>query len=75
MRRAQLSNRSSSSSVTNNEYMDTDSDGDSYRTEPTVFNSNTDSDANSDANCDTNSGINCDANSIAGSNNAYEAPA
>jgi len=52
-----------------------DSDGDSYGTEPTVFNSNTDSNADSDANCDANSGINCDADSIARSNNAYKAPA
>ena len=54
--------------------MDTDSNGDSYGTEPTVFNSNTDSDANSDANCDADSGINYNANSIAGSNNACKAP-
>ena len=43
-----------------------DSNSNSYRTEPTVFNSNT--------NCDTNSGINYNANSIAKSNNAYKAP-
>jgi len=55
--------------------MDMDSDGDSYGTEPTVFDSNTDSDADSDADCDADSGINCDADSIAGSNNAYKAPA
>ena len=55
--------------------MDTDSDGNSYRTEPTVFNSNTNSDADSDANCDTDSGINYNANSIAGSNDACKAPA
>jgi hypothetical protein len=54
--------------------MDTDSDGDSYGTEPTVFDSNTDSDTDSNADCNTNSGINCDANSIARSNDACEAP-
>ena len=59
------------SSVINNKYMDTDSDGNSYRTEPTVFNS----DANSNTNCDADSGINYNANSIARSNDAYEAPA
>ena len=54
--------------------MGTDSDGNSYRTEPTVFNSNADSNANSNANYDTDSGINCDANSIARSNDACKAP-
>ena len=44
-----------------------DSDGNSYGTEPTVFNSNADSNTNSNA--DSN------ANSIARSNNAYKAPA
>jgi len=63
------------SSVTNNEYMDTDSDGDSYGTEPTVFNSNTDSNTDSNANCDANNGINYNANSIARSDDAYKAPA
>ena len=52
-----------------------DSDGNSYGTDPTVLNSNTNSDANSDANCDANSGINCNTNSIAKSNNAHKAPA
>jgi len=42
--------------------MDTDSDGNSYGTEPTVFNS----DADSDADCNADSGINC--------NDACEAP-
>ena len=51
--------------------MDTDSDGDSYGTELTVFNSNT----NSNADYNANSGINCNANSITKSNNACEAPA
>ena len=55
--------------------MDINSNGDSYGTELTVFNSNADSNTNSNANCDANSGINCDANSIAKSNNACEAPA
>jgi hypothetical protein len=55
--------------------MDIDSDGDSYRTELTVFDNNTDSNANSNADCDADSGINCDADSIARSNNAYKAPA
>jgi len=55
--------------------MGTDSDGNSYGIEPTVFNSNANSDADSNANCDTDSGINCNANSIAGSNNACKAPA
>ena len=78
MRRARLLNCSLLSSVTDDEYMDMDSDGDSYRTELTVFDSNansdTDSDADSDADCNTDSGINCDADSIAGSNNACKAP-
>jgi hypothetical protein len=43
MRRAQLLNYSLLSSVTNNKYIDTDSDGNSYRTELTVLNSNADS--------------------------------
>ena len=59
-----------------------DSDGNSYGIEPTVFNSNadsdtdsnTDSDADSDADYNANSGINCNADSITGSNNAYKAP-
>ena len=55
--------------------MDTDSDGDSYGTKPTVFNSNTDSNADSNADCDADNSINCNANSIAGSNDAYKAPA
>ena len=55
MRYAQLSDHSSLSSVTDDEYMDIDSDGDSYGTEPTVFNSNADGDANSDAHSNTNS--------------------
>ena len=63
--------------------MDINSDSNSYRTEPTVFNSNTnnntnsntDSDTNSNTNYNTNSGINCDANSIIRSDNAYKVPA
>ena len=63
--------------------MDIDSDGNSYRTELTVFNSNADSDTDSNANsdadsntdCNANSSINCNADSIAGFNNAYKAPA
>ena len=43
--------------------MDIDSDGNSYGTEPTVFDSN----ANSDADCNADSGINY--------NDAYKAPA
>lgn len=54
--------------------MDTDSDGNSYRTELTIFDSNADSNANSNANYNTDSGINCDANSITRSNNTYKAP-
>ena len=58
--------------------MDTDSDSNSYRIEPTVFNSNADSDTdsntNSDADYNADSGINYNANSIAGSNDAYKAP-
>jgi len=52
-----------------------DSDGNSYGTEPTVFNSNADSNADSNANYNTDSGINYNTNSITKSNNAYEAPA
>jgi hypothetical protein len=63
------------SSVTNDKYIDMDSDSDSYRIEPTVFNSNTDSNADSDADYNANSGINYNANSIARSNNTYKAPA
>jgi hypothetical protein len=55
--------------------MDINSNGDSYGTEPTVFNSNTNSDANSDADCNTDSSINCNTDSITGSNNAYKVPA
>jgi len=75
MRRARLLDRSLLSSVTNNKYMDMDSDGDSYGIEPTVFNSNADSDADSNADCDADNGINCNADSIAKSNNAYKVPA
>jgi len=52
-----------------------DSDGNSYRTEPTVFNSNADSNANSNANCNADSSINYNTDSISRSNNAYKAPA
>jgi len=55
--------------------MDMDSDGNSYGTELTVFDSNTNSNANSNTDCNADSGINCDANSIARSNDAYKAPA
>ena len=51
--------------------MDIDSNSNSYKTEPTVFNS----DANSDANYNANSGINCNTNSITRSNNACKVPA
>jgi len=61
------------SSVTNNKYIDIDSDSDSYGIEPTVFDSNTNSDTDSNANCDVNSGINYDANSITRFDDAYEA--
>ena len=47
--------------------MDTDSDGDSYRTELTVF--------NSDANGDANSNAHSDADSTAKSENAYKVSA
>ena len=47
--------------------MDTDSNGDSYRTEPTIFNSDADGDTNSnthsDANSDTHSNADNDAHS------------
>jgi len=75
MRRAQLLDYSLLFSVTDNKYIDINSDGNSYRTEPTVFNSNANSDANSNADCDANSGINCNADSITKSNNACKAPA
>ena len=55
--------------------MDINSDGNSYGTEPTVFNSNANSNTNSNANCDANSCINYNANSIAKSNNARKVPA
>jgi len=45
MRRAQLLNCSLLSSITDNKYMDIDSNSNSYWTEPTVFNSDTDSTA------------------------------
>ena len=71
--------RSLSSNVTDDKYMDISSNGDSYGTEPTVFNSNvnsnTDSNTNSNANCNADSGINCNANSITGSDNTYKIPA
>ena len=67
--------RSLSSSVTNDKYIDTDSNGNSYGIEPTVFNSNADSNANSNADYDADSSINYNANSIARSNDACEAPA
>ena len=50
--------------------MDIDSDGNSYRTKPTVFNSNTDSNADYNA----NNGINYNTNSITRSNNTCKAP-
>ena len=62
-----------SSSVTNNKYINIDSDGDSFGIELTVFDSNANSDANSDVDCDINNGINYDANSIARFNNTCEA--
>ena len=58
--------------------MNIDSDGNSYKIELTVFNSNADSntDSNTDSNADydADSGINYNADSIARSNNAYKAP-
>ena len=51
-----------------------DSDSNSYRTKPTVFNSNADSNANSNAYYDADSGINYNADSIIKSNNAYKTP-
>ena len=74
MRRAQLLDRSLLSSVTDNKYIDIDSDGNSYGIELTVFNSNTNSNTDSNANCDANSGINYNANSITKSNDACKAP-
>ena len=64
---------SSSSSVTDDKYIGTDSDGNSYGTEPTVFNSNTDSNTDSNADYNADSSINYNANSITKSNNAYKA--
>ena len=55
MRYTWLLNYSLLSSVTDDEYMDTDSDGDSYGTEPTVFNSDADGNANSNAYSDADS--------------------
>ena len=52
-----------------------DSDGNSYRIELTIFNSNANSNTNSNANYDANSSINYNANSIARSNYTCEAPA
>ena len=79
MRRARLLDYSLSSSITDNKYIDTDSDGNSYGIEPTVFNSNadsnTDSNADSNADCDADSSINCNDDSIVRSDDAYEAPA
>jgi len=72
MRRAWLLDRSLLSSVTDNKYIGMDSDGDSYGTELTVFDSNANSDADSNADCDTDSGINYNADSIAGSDDACE---
>jgi len=51
-----------------------DSDSDSYGTELTIFDSNTNSNADSDADCNADNGINYDTNSIARFNNAYKAP-
>ena len=83
MWRAQLLNYSLSSSITDNEYIDTDSDGNSYRTEPTVFDSDADGDTNSNAhsNADSNAHSDADndaysdADSTAESENIYEASA
>jgi hypothetical protein len=50
--------------------MDIDSDSNSYKIEPTIFNS----DADSDTNCDADSGINYNANSITRFNNACKTP-
>ena len=75
MQRAQLLDCSLLFSVTDNKYIDIDSDGNSYGIEPTVFNSNADSNTNSNADCNADSNINYNANSIARSNNACKAPA
>jgi hypothetical protein len=75
MRRAWLLDCSLLSSITDNKYIDMDSDGNSYGIEPTVFNSNANSDTNSNADCDADSSINCNADSIVESNDACETPA
>jgi len=75
MRHAQLLNRSLLFSVCDNKYINIDSDGDSYGTEPTVFDSDADGDANSNAHSDADSGINCGTDSTTKSENAYKASA
>ena len=66
------------SSVTDDKYIDIDSDGNSYGIELTVFNSNansnTNSNADSNADYNANSSINYNADSIARSNDVYKAP-
>ena len=62
-------------SITNNKYIDINSDSNSYGIELTVFNSNANSTTNSNSDYNTNSSVNYSANSITKSNNAYEAPA
>ena len=52
MRRARLLDRNLSSNITDNKYMDINSDGNSYGTEPTIFNSNANSTAKSENACE-----------------------
>jgi hypothetical protein len=67
MRHTQLLNYSLLSRVTDNEYIDINSDGNSYRTESTVFNSN--------ANGNVNNNTYSDADSTAELKNVYKVSA
>ena len=55
--------------------MDIDSDSNSYRTELTVFNSDTDGNTNSNAHSDADSNAHSDADSTAELKNTYKASA
>ena len=60
------------SSFTNNKYIDINSDSNSYRIKPTVFNSNANSNADNNTDNNTDSSINYNTNSIIKSNNTYK---
>ena len=75
MRRAQLLNCSSLSSVTDDEYIDTDSNNNSYRTELTVFNSDANNNTNSNTHSDANSNTYSNTDSTAELENTYKASA